>query len=275
MLNWLSKEFLIAVCGALAIALISLWPSPPYQTSQGPQIESKQHADSANEGQEQRKEPEASIASRRDDNAGHGSEEASEYWTFLRRKLKITDTLLVLFTFTLWWSTRGLVNEAKQASERQLRAYIAGRPNFLSSFNTQNFCWATFEIVNVGTTPANEVQHAARIDVLPYPIPPGFIFPQLSDRSHKITSFSNLPSLGKITALRSFSEPEIDAIRAGSSRVYMFGEITYRHLFGSGVTKFGASVTADAATLEKLTDNYLGKDLNLEFVALDEWNYAE
>jgi hypothetical protein len=36
------------------------------------------------------------------------NDEASEYWTNFGHHLKITDTLLVLFTFAPWWATQGL-----------------------------------------------------------------------------------------------------------------------------------------------------------------------
>jgi hypothetical protein len=173
MLNWISKEFLVATCGALAIAVISLWPSPPYQTSQGPQIEAKQQPDGGHESQEDGKESKAPIASRGSDNASHGSEEASEYWTvpLLNRRLKITDTLLVLFTFTLFLATRDLVKEAKESSQRDLRAYVGmdklgfeipneNNPNFVFDPDTPGVIqedFITVKVRNYGSTPASDV----------------------------------------------------------------------------------------------------------------------
>jgi hypothetical protein len=59
------------------------------------------------------------------------TEKTSEFWTIGSRTLKITDTLLVVFTFflflatvALWRATRDLVDDAKETSERQLRAYV-------------------------------------------------------------------------------------------------------------------------------------------------------
>jgi hypothetical protein len=36
-------------------------------------------------------------------------DEATEFWTIMGRRLKVTDTLLVLFGCLLWWATRDLV----------------------------------------------------------------------------------------------------------------------------------------------------------------------
>ena len=86
-----SNAFLIAVCIVLAIALVSVLSLPFKQLSEI-------------------------------------NTEASEYWTIFGHHLKITDTLLVLFTFTLWWATRDLVKGAEATAERELRAYISVEP---------------------------------------------------------------------------------------------------------------------------------------------------
>ena len=89
-------------------------------------------------------------------------EEGTEFWpSFFGYRLKITDTLLVLFTaglfiatYFLWRATKNLVKGAEETAERQLRAYIfldgavctatAPAPAFVMTFK------------NFGQTPAKK-----------------------------------------------------------------------------------------------------------------------
>jgi hypothetical protein len=139
MQDWISKEFLIAICISLAIALVSVILVPPYHPPQTQQAESGQKANNSLETQNDSKD------------AKNRNDDASEYWTILGRRLKITDTLLVLFTFTLWWATRKLVIGSEDAAKRQLRSYV-----FLG-YSPLEFCdkRATFtlKMSNVGKMP--------------------------------------------------------------------------------------------------------------------------
>src|SRR5207253_87563 len=75
----------------------------------------------------------ASTASGEGANKGeNGGKEGTEFWPPLYGyRVKVTDSLLVVFTFLvfvatvlLWWSNRRLVTGAEKSAERQLRAYI-------------------------------------------------------------------------------------------------------------------------------------------------------
>jgi hypothetical protein len=65
-------------------------------------------------------------------NANEGAENGTEFWpSILGFRLKITDTLVALFTaalsiatFFLWRATRNLVKGADDTAQRQLRAYV-------------------------------------------------------------------------------------------------------------------------------------------------------
>jgi hypothetical protein len=72
-----------------------------------------------------------STQSKTANEAYQAGDEASEFTTLFNRRIKITDLLLVIFTaglfvatIFLWLATRDLVQDAKENSERQLRAYI-------------------------------------------------------------------------------------------------------------------------------------------------------
>ena len=68
--------------------------------------------------------------------AENAGEEGTEFWpTFLGLRLKITDTILALFTaglffatYALWLATRNLVRGADKTAERQLRPYVSLKP---------------------------------------------------------------------------------------------------------------------------------------------------
>jgi hypothetical protein len=240
MLDWISKEFLIAVCGSLAIAVISLWVSP-YQTYQTPGIEAKQQADSGKKGQENSDETKSPINARGNHNAEHGGDEASEYWTLLGRKLKITDTLLVLFTFTLWWSTNGLVKEAKESSTRQLRAYVhPSTPQIeWKAFNRSGAPWGndtgwvfTHGWENFGSTPAHDVMMHISWDTYSSfngDLPPGFDFVDIGSQG---SGGRLIGPKGKVLTEHLQIESNIlEAVQMGHVRLFMWGWLSYRDSF--------------------------------------------
>src|SRR5579872_5099064 len=240
MLDWISKEFLLAIIGSLAIALIALsLGGPPYQTPQGPQIEAKQQADSGHESQEDGKNPKAPVTSRGNDSTGHGSEEASEYWTIplLNRRLKITDTMLVLFTFTLWWSTRALVKESKDSSKKSLRAYVVAKVRDIELEGPENAIYValSIEIKNTGQTPAHDLTIVSRTRVLPHPIRMPFDFTLVSGPDPSVSV------LGANEPWESISVPDdplsgdewmVAQDPESGFRIYTWGTVTYRDVYG-------------------------------------------
>ena len=115
-------------------------PEPP---PQAPSIKTEQQPDSALRPQADhetkagsdaaigQKEPSPIGEAKSHDQPKEGCGETSEFWTIGARSLKVTDTLLVAFTFllflatgALFWATRDLVEDAKQNAERRQRAYV-------------------------------------------------------------------------------------------------------------------------------------------------------
>ena len=256
-----SKPFLAALCIALAIALVSVLLAPPYSYPHAPQITSERQSEGSLKSQKTGNETPAPIEHR----AG-SSDEASEYWSVLGRRLKITDTLLVAFTFTLWWATRDLVREARVSSERQLRAYVSGRWNHIFAFNENIFARAKFTIENTGLTPAHNLTHHGDIIVAPHPLPTGYVFPPLTTTlSNPTVVFPRVNFDGDCTASKKFTSSEINSVIAGTSRIYAYSEIFYEDIFHEEDRKtcFAVSIEADIATLRKLTHNHPAPDLNV------------
>jgi len=119
-----SNAFLIALCIALTIALLSMSLAPQSPFNQRPNINTEQNSNEPVEPQRDSNNLRTPVNTARQDNRNNGSDQASEFWTIFGHRLKITDTLLVLFTFTLWWATLGLVSGADETAERDLRAYV-------------------------------------------------------------------------------------------------------------------------------------------------------
>lgn len=102
--------------------------------------------------------------------AENGGEEGTEFWpSFMGLKLKITDTILAVFTaglffatYALWLSTRNLARGSDKTAIRQLRPYITlkpfiGKPE-LNAITGRVESW-TFRCVwhNVGSTPTKHM----------------------------------------------------------------------------------------------------------------------
>ncbi len=119
-----NNEFWIALCIALAIALVTVSLSSKSPFNQRPEIHSKQNSGESVKAQKNAGNAEPPIEATSQHNRHEGGNEASEYWTIFGHRLKITDSLLVVFAFTLWWATRALVFGAEGTAERQLRAYV-------------------------------------------------------------------------------------------------------------------------------------------------------
>lgn len=102
--------------------------------------------------------------------AENGGEEGTEFWpTFAGLKLKITDTILAVFTaglffatYALWLATRALVRGSDKTAVRQLRPYITLKPFIhkpeLNAITEHVEAWS-FRCIwnNVGSTPTKHM----------------------------------------------------------------------------------------------------------------------
>jgi hypothetical protein len=199
----------------------------------------------------------AKVEEKRDTNKT--DEEGTEFWPpFLGYRLKITDTLLVLFTaglfgatYFLWSATKNLVNGAEETAERQLRAYVFFEKGGISD-KTQDSATPIFNLVfrNYGQTPT---KGAYWIDSAVGAINDERQFP-ISER--RITETFQLAPGAFLSVINFNDEPQQlrlfpeQAKAFSESRIafFIFGCLEYTDAFGkSRKTSFRFKFTYDSA----------------------------
>jgi hypothetical protein len=149
--------------------------------------------------------------------------------------------VLAISTIGLWFATNRLwkagddqLRHARDTAERQLRAYLVVEPRTIENFGvglatTGNFC-----IRNVGQTPPHDVIMATSVFVTPYPPTPMIVAPPVKELEASPNArkgyFADSIEVGKDSD-RAFSRPEIDAVYAGRSRLYVGGRVYYKDIF--------------------------------------------
>jgi hypothetical protein len=176
----------------LALLLFISSPAQSQQPNQTPNIQTKKNTEGGLKGEQKSKtqkdtgnpatagKPQVSPLigeekAKRDSSESH--EEGTEFWPpFAGYRLKITDTLLALFTFGLFvatWllhrSTKSLVVGAEQTAERQLRAYVFVDASEIRKFGFDQPPEGWLRIKNGGATPAYDLERTGQIMLAPYP----------------------------------------------------------------------------------------------------------
>jgi hypothetical protein len=170
-------------------------------------------------------------------------------------KIALISAVVALLQFIALVATWGVM---RQSARRQLRAYVSGLPDFISSFDETHYPTANYTLRNLGQTPAVNLVHRAQIAAFPFPLPVGFRLPPLTSRPAPTTVlFPNLPANGGCSMPTPFTDAELTAIRNRSMRVYIFGEMRYRDVFRKRRrSSFCVSLyVPDDAVLAKLTSN--------------------
>ncbi|MER8708005.1 hypothetical protein NKH49_20950 [Mesorhizobium sp. M1088] len=180
-------------------------------------------------------EPNARVQNERD--------EISEYWNLLGHRLKITDTLLVLFTLllsfatgALWWSTRKLVQGADRTAERQLRAYISVDNGPIAFRQAKR---ALFEfrlhITNNGLTPANNVRIISNVAITNSNIPIGFDYSltdlPMSSPFRSVTSVAPRQSMFHSRMVKRMPVSELRLISSGENIFHVWGQVIYDDIY--------------------------------------------
>lgn len=134
---------------------------------------------------------------------------------------------------------------AKDTAERQLRAYVASRPDWIFEFNDTIPVRMRYTLTNHGQTPAYELTHTAVVEILPYPLPlnhPLPIIPKLSESTVTVHPTSSV--YGLTSATRTFSKSDISkAVANDGVRIYVLGLVEYKDAFGTvRRTRFCSSV---------------------------------
>lgn len=161
--------------------------------------------------------------------------------------------ILAVATWRLWLSTRDLVRGAKNTSERELRAYVGleklsfeipneNNPDFVIDLDTPGIIHDDFIAVkmrNFGATPATDVCAFVYAALTPphERLPDGFL--QVHDRDQapvgpvRVTLARFLLHPKQIEITKTIFNPHVvrDA-RAGLGKLYVFGRIYYRDVYG-------------------------------------------
>jgi len=250
---------------AAAVILITATSETSPQT---PQIPAEQKTDRAVEGQQKpNPQPEpaehppsgipgikAGTASGEGANKGeNGGKEGTEFWTPLYGyRVKVTDSLLVVFTFLvfvatvlLWWSNRRLVTGVEKSAERQLRAYVfvtetkilAADINGTILNPPQNIRVGTRPIAiltvkNTGQTPAYDVTVFGNNTLTTWPLRPA-TFPPLPFSGVELSRQSYGPGMFtyKFEIMGLLNDAQVAALTAGNQAIVIYGEIRYRDAF--------------------------------------------
>jgi hypothetical protein len=141
--------------------------------------------------------------------------------------------ILGIATWLLWRATEDLVKGAETTAEMQLRAYvhIIGKDFLIQDFDNERFTHR-FSILNVGQTPAYELQIETVTKPLSHPLPTNFDFSAVPR--------GNNPSVMMVGPRRRVGHDSLadtiltpaemaDIISADSDiRLYSYGTISYR-----------------------------------------------
>jgi hypothetical protein len=138
-------------------------------------------------------------------------------------------------TVALWWATRHLVYDAEITAKRQLRAYVAAKPSVKGVTNFGSVLTAELEvgIQNSGQTPAIDLTNLSVLFPRPYPLPEDMDLTIADPKTSgsKLTLHPRDIEFGsKLT--RTIEPLQYTAIKSGIARLYAFGTINYKDIFG-------------------------------------------
>jgi hypothetical protein len=152
-------------------------------------------------------------------------------------------------------AARDAVTHSDQANELQLRAYVFLRLVLDDNVITDNTYGVTYVIPNDGKTPAIDIKLFRKVDVLPYPLPKGYVLP-VGELSGGITLPPGAQPTGIIRTDTTLSGEDVRKITSQNSgfRLYFWGETAYTDVFGQKRwTKFCMSRPPEGATVRGVT----------------------
>lgn len=171
--------------------------------------------------------------------ASDSTQESSEFWpSFHGVKLKVTDSLIALFTFLLvavtvllWRVGEQQIDLARDSSERQLRAYVGLSNAIIGPLVVGSKITVTLPMKNSGQTPAYAVRSCTNIIIQEISRTPDLVAP-----THNEDSASGVMSPGlelHIPGTSDFiiTQADFDAIDRKEKAVYVYGRIDYFDAF--------------------------------------------
>jgi hypothetical protein len=238
MLDWLSKEFLIAIIVSLAISLIALsWFGPPYP-NQGPP---RQQAGEQSKANQNSASSESILQIECNPNCtATRFNKVQNYDTFARFVNYASDDPVVALTggilvanFLLVLTVILQIRDGRKSSERQLRAYIMSVVGV--GFRQGGTRGLRFEfrpiLLNTGQTPAYDAHIINGIRLLSPQEAESYDF-RLQNMPGSVATLG--PRQDRFTQAifeRRLSKAELREYRLGVRKLYVFGTITYRDAF--------------------------------------------
>jgi hypothetical protein len=146
-----------------------------------------------------------------------------------------------LAVITLGLTLSGI--DQQKTTRAELRGYLSMTPKIFSNFGTTTIINIEFISKNHGQTPAFNNSHAFRIDVLPNPLPPNFVFSSPTNIINpNNTIFPGDDAKVWFNHARLLTVREVAAVSANTNRIWIWGITTYRDAFRKiRTTKFCAS----------------------------------
>jgi hypothetical protein len=163
--------------------------------------------------------------------SGSGEPHAHETSLF---EIKLGEVLLVLVTLLLWKATKDLVTEANTSSKKQLRAYVFAQ-NVESIWTADKATesiikWTFFPVwKNSGNTPTKRAISTINswIGENAGELPTDFDFPDYGTPGRNFVGPGSVMHGGRVD----LAIEQLEKIRAGSVRAYLWGWIEYDDVF--------------------------------------------
>jgi hypothetical protein len=224
----LPRELLWAVIIALALGLISTWPTHQQLISYSENINSQQQQGSPAQ-KEKADKPQNE----------HRDEIASDIFG-----IRPGEWLLGLVTLMLWIATARLVKGTEATAERQLRAYVYIRKTNYAEPTTDAPWTIKFRIENFGQTPA----HNVRVISIAKTVAWNKGIPEVPT-PNRVQTIGSMAPTGDFFDFEVIPEGDgnVDEIKNGSRAIFLVGTIIYDTVFEMKprVTNFSYYVGGD------------------------------
>ena len=161
----------------------------------------------------------------------HGTLSVQDHiWRFIWRLGRRPIAVFTLLLFVVG----GIQFELGRRTERrQLRAYVTAFPNFIYSFDGENYFWFTAQLRNDGLTPDFNVSHKMGIELAPYPIPIEIYLPNPGGTSSPpMVLFPRDSFEATYTNNRLFTTEEISDIKEASVAIVLNVVVSYADILG-------------------------------------------
>ena len=188
-----------------------------------------------------------------EDRAAERKEKADSDWWLIKLTgaLAIATVALVVVTAFLWIATRRLVIDAKESSQRQLRAYVSVDTEHMTDPHGNTIPDRHgFVVKNHGQTPAHVLEHWTQLCVSEFPLTQSLAAPSADRLIVKTVVHPGNDRL--IIEDMPLHPEELAAIESGTHAWYAWGCVTYTDVFGEPhSTQFCFFVNKEALALQR------------------------